>query len=500
MIFLQLKQNLKEYNKYYNDILSKPNINKILNIGLYLFFFIVPLCYLQRFLDNDTWFLLNSGRYIQNNGFAIIEPFSIHQDMNFIFQQWLTDYYFWIIYNKLGQAGLIICIYLEAVVLNILLFTLLNIIGKNKIASFFALVFFNMYAGVYYVTRPQVTTMISLVLLLICLEKYAQSNNKKWLYFLPLISVLEINLHSSIWWMLFVFTLPYIFDFINIKAIGLKGDRYYNKVNIIVADIIMFICGFINPYTYKSVFYLFNSLSSEYKNTISELSKFSLGYQSNVICFIIILLLMILYCYEVFKKDKIYNSRYVYLFVGCTILFFYALRNIIFFAIALSVIIVVLTKDYIKINNVCKFLIGIFLSIICILFLVNKINYDQYSASQNQQKEVKDYILEQVDNPENINLYTSFNDGPFFEFFGFKCYMDARMEVFTKKINGQYDYFDECSKVSCGSEHYNTIFDKYDFDYYVIDKNTTIYTYIKKDNNYESVFSNQSYDLFIKKR
>jgi hypothetical protein len=76
---LQLKQKLKEYNKYYNDILSKPNINKILNIVLYLFSFIVPLCYLQRFLDNDTWFLLNSGRYIQNNGFTTIEPFSIHQ-------------------------------------------------------------------------------------------------------------------------------------------------------------------------------------------------------------------------------------------------------------------------------------------------------------------------------------------------------------------------------------------------------------------------------------
>lgn len=56
--------------------------------------------------------------------------------------------------------------------------------------------------------------------------------------FLPLISILEINLHSSIWWMLFIVTLSYIFDFININAIGLKGDRYYNKVNIIVADIL----------------------------------------------------------------------------------------------------------------------------------------------------------------------------------------------------------------------------------------------------------------------
>lgn len=38
--------------------------------------------------------------------------------------------------------------------------------------------------------------------------------------------------------MLFIVTLSYIFDFININAIGLKGDRYYNKVNIIVADIL----------------------------------------------------------------------------------------------------------------------------------------------------------------------------------------------------------------------------------------------------------------------
>ena len=496
---MSLKQKLKNDINYYNNSLSKPKVTNVINIVMYFSLFIIPLLFIPRTLDGDSWFLLNSGRYIANNGFATIEPFLIHQNMNFIFQQWLTDYYFWIIFEKFGQSGLLLCIYFETVVLNILLYILLNFIGNNKTASFLGIVLFNIFAKCYYVVRPQVTTMINLILLLICLEKYAKSNDKKWLFPLQLISILEINLHSSIWWMLFIFTLPYIFDFINIKALGLKGDRGYKKINIIIADIVMFIVGFINPYTYKAVFYLFNSMSSKYKNGISELAHFNLSYKPNIAALILIFIIIITYCYEVFRKNEVFLSRYIYIFIGCVILYFNALRSIVFFAITLSIMFVILTKDFIKLNNISKLLLDIFLCVIGVLILISKPELNQYSASQNQLKEVRDYLLEQTNNPEDINLYTSFNDGSFFEFFGFRCYMDARMEVFIKKINNQYDYFDEYSEISNGTKHYNTVFEKYDFDYYVVNKRVAYYQYLLTDSNYESIFSNESYDLFIRK-
>ena len=42
------------------------------------------------FVEHDTWFLLNTGKYILQNGFPTVEPFTIHQDLAFTVPQWLS--------------------------------------------------------------------------------------------------------------------------------------------------------------------------------------------------------------------------------------------------------------------------------------------------------------------------------------------------------------------------------------------------------------------------
>ena len=54
---------------------------------------------------NDIWFLLNHGRYILNNGFPTIEPFTIHQNFSFVMQQWLSAVIFYLSYSVLGKYG-----------------------------------------------------------------------------------------------------------------------------------------------------------------------------------------------------------------------------------------------------------------------------------------------------------------------------------------------------------------------------------------------------------
>lgn len=52
--------------------------NKIL---LVFFIILIPIAVLLvRDLDNDTWFMLNHGRYILKNGlYPEYEPFTVHQ-------------------------------------------------------------------------------------------------------------------------------------------------------------------------------------------------------------------------------------------------------------------------------------------------------------------------------------------------------------------------------------------------------------------------------------
>jgi len=41
-------------------------------------------------LDSDVWFILNNGRYICENGFPTINPFTIHEGLPVVLSQPLT--------------------------------------------------------------------------------------------------------------------------------------------------------------------------------------------------------------------------------------------------------------------------------------------------------------------------------------------------------------------------------------------------------------------------
>ena len=83
---------IKELFKFYVD--WSPNvISRILLL-------LIPLVYyfLTKFkLNNDFWFLINTGKEILKNGFINVEPFTIHSGFAFVPQQWLTDVVFYLI-------------------------------------------------------------------------------------------------------------------------------------------------------------------------------------------------------------------------------------------------------------------------------------------------------------------------------------------------------------------------------------------------------------------
>ena len=193
----------------------KKQNNIICTVLLVALIIAIPLAvFLIRDIDNDTWFMLNHGRYIMKNGlYPQYEPFTVHEGMEFTFQKWLSCILFWLIYKYLGKVALKLFLYGVYMAFVFAMYKLLEYIKKDaKIQNLATLVVLNAAMTQYLYTRPQMFTYLFLAIELIVLEKYVRENKVHLLVIIPILSLVEIQLHSTIWPIILIYMLPYMFD------------------------------------------------------------------------------------------------------------------------------------------------------------------------------------------------------------------------------------------------------------------------------------------------
>ena len=95
-------------------------------------------------------------------------------------------------------------------------------------------------------------------------------------------------------------------------------------------------------------------------------------------------------------------------------------------------------------------------------------------------------------------MFTEFDDGSYYEYHGYKCYIDSRAEVFIKSINHKEDIFHEYYLLFTKKLDYNTFINKYNFDYMVVNKDSGLYDYLLKKDIYELVLTSNDRCLFVK--
>ena len=100
--------------------------------------------------------------------------------------------------------------------------------------------------------------------------------------------------------------------------------------------------------------------------------------------------------------------------------------------------------------------------------------------------------------PKDTNIYTAFNNGGFFEFNGYKCFIDARPELYFKKLNKQKDVFQDYMKLELNTDisYYEDFLDEYDFEYLCVQKCTMFDTYMQTNDNYEIVVNSKEYNFY----
>ena len=427
-------------------------------------------------LDNDFWFLINTGKYILNNGFTIIEPFTIHSDFAFIPQQWLTCIIFYLIYTKLGMKGMLLLLLLLCIVIVYLIYKLSILISNKRsisiIITIFAYLMFLLYS---ITTRPQIFDIIIFISEIYIIEKYIKTNQNKYLYFLPLLSLLLINLHASMWLMFFVLLVPYYIEFIvNKKSIK----------SLLLLTLLSFAIGFINPYHINAIKYLLTSYGiNEINNAVNEMKAININ---NALLIYIMIFIELIFVYKNKGKNKI---SHILLFLGTTYLALKHYKGILYLIITM---IPLLSNCFTKEKPLTNYTISNKEKIIYIctlVLLVTFIGFNIKIDNTNSLVDVTNYL--DKNSNKNIKLFTEYNEGGYLEYMGYKCYIDPRAEVFLKSNNKKEDIFKEYYDLRTGNLDIDDFILKYNFDYLLVnkDENKFLFNYLSNNHDYEDVLN-----------
>ena len=474
----------------------KKNKTKISKKMLFLYFNIPLLLVLAfRVNYNDIWFLLNHGRYVLNNGFPLIEPFTIHENFAFVMQQWLSSVIFYLSYSILGKYGLLILTLLVTGYIIFISYKLCMLLSdkRHTLSVILTTVMTTLLAFYFITSRPHIFTFAILITEIYLLEKYIREKDNKYLYGLPILSLLQINLHASMFFMLFAFLLPYLIDSFHYK-IGPLESEGYKKKPLFIVSIIMLFTGLINPYGIDGLTYIFRSFGNSYINElVNEMFPLVITDLVGKVCLFIIFIIVCIYIF--YRKSKI-KPRYFYILVGTIYLTFTAYKGLAYLLIGG----ILPLADYLKLSfkkddETVKSYKCIFnSSALAVIFLLIIIGTDSFVFTYRY-KEGIDYLLER-EKASDITLYTRYNDGGYPEWSGIKCYIDPRAEVFLKKNNKREDVIEEYYLLQNGELNIEEFLEKYKFSHLLITENDYMYDKINNIDNYELIYQNKSISEF----
>lgn len=516
------------------EVKDKQLSEKILKIinKVVMFLPFLSLFMMNWRTDSDTYWIIKTGEYICKNGIPTKDFLTFHTNMDLVVQQWLSDIIFYKLYSLMGFLGPILLVLVMYTVFLLLFRKLCLEISNKPIVASVATFIAGTAMPAFMVTRPQIFTYSIILIELICLEKFIKDGKYKHLCVLPILSVLVVNLHASMWTMLFIVLLPFLANALPIKIKG-KSIACCKIMPLVITAVIMAIFGLITPYGVKGLTFIFTtSVGDKVNNLIGELNPLTFSFDISAISDWMELF-AILCIYLFYKKGKT-NIRYVLLTAGTAIMMLMYIKLTPYFIIC-AIPSTLKYIDNIDFRGIFENLMkkdqeanknknkkeskGLIKATVALIFVFIVLivgtlgsgmyneasNYVKYNGT-NKSMQLLDTAIDAMQNDidENnvtdLRLFNGFNVGGYLEFKGYTTYIDARADSFIEEANHDFDYLTEYFKVVDGKKNYKKVFNKYNFNYALIEKKSEkpLYVNLKNDNNYELIFKNKEYAVFKK--
>ncbi len=490
----------------------------------------------------DTYFVMNLGQYILEHGFPYVDPFTIHENLQLVAQQWLSGVLFWEAYKNFGVDGLLIVDTIIGAATILIYWRLCLFVSEgNKLLSFVLSFIVGLLIVTMIVPRPHIFSTLLLLIEVFMLENFTRTQEFKFLLTLPLVSLALINLHAAIWLMSLVVCLPFLF---------VKNFRHSKLLLAAMAAI--FLCGLINPYGVEAMTYVFRSYGVEIISDnipemftpsahnlqgkifycvvafiIISLTKFkiplryillsggiifmSIMHWRNLIMFYFLATFPLSYVWRNFKPPKILAKDGELLLTFFLLIFFNTAAivtllkdnlnrlsmplEILFFA---SVIFILYNLLALRVEGrplhpliLPRKILSLFVTalIICGIFLTT--TPEQKNKSEEPYTAAMKFLL-RSERSENISLYVPQGIGGMAGTFGIKYYIDSRSEVFIPANNGQKNILEEYLDFTRGKIYYKDFFSRYDFTHIILTSETAfLYNQLTDDKNFRVVYESE---------
>lgn len=480
---------------------TKTNISKKWKYLLLAVMFL-PVLAVEIELNDDIWFLLNGGRFVMQNGIPFTDPFTVHEGLDFVMQQWLTNIIFWNIYRFLGEAGIYVVIIASFCLMLFITYRACMLVSEGNFFTSFAVTLCCGVIGSIFVTsRPQVFSTLIFVAELYLLELYYRRGKPSYLLPLPVLSALLINLQAAMWPMLFVLALPFAAESLNLKIKFIKSEPC-RRLPPAISLAASFAAGFINPYGTKAMTYLFRSYGVSYINElVGEMHAPDMTENLGKIFFA---LLFVMVCVLVIKKGGSTRLRYLLLGLGTLLLSLTAYRNIFIFVFcAVYPYAFLLKASFAGADFSTDGSSPALRSILACLMAVMMAGGAAYKCVSIATADTRmfnadaiDFLIENYDVGE-MRLYTGYSGGTYAEFKGIKVYMDARAELFLKANNHRKDILIEYFMMQRGTIYYRDVIDRYNFTHLYASTGDILYTYLEHDKDFKLIYQDSDGRIFV---
>lgn len=450
------------------DKFKKINADKLLFAMELIMLFAIIMIFTTDYTDTDLYYLLANGKYILKHGIPhtnpfVFAPFKGGSLPDIVIQNWLYCVIVAGVSKLAGSLGLCILELTFIIGMMFTMHTFLKIRGSNwnKTLTLIVLAITLICFG-YINLRPQMFTFILIMTEIICIEKVIKTGNTKYLFIIPLCTLIEINIHASYWIMHYVVFFPYMIPMKKIfkdKIPNSLCDNFKKKQYkpIFITWLMMAVSLFINPYGADSILYVFKVLHDNVFGfiTIVEQQPLSFG-KPTIELFLIFIVVFVIFIAMIYKKRIKFSTIFMYL--GFTLLISLQIKWLSFYVIGILFVLSDFIKylETTKLKEVkislaykwfyigCTFMMAVLFLLIVITTVVSTKEFKPTEEAFNtpnatiSKDEIK--IAEYLKEHNTDRVFTQWDSGNYYEYKEIKVLADARPELYTITYSDTKDY------------------------------------------------------------
>ena len=517
---LQIEKNSQKELENENKMLEKSR--KKFSWGFILWICIFGACLIRKSFQNDTFYTIEIGEVILNNGIDMMDHFSFHLGLAYTYPHWLYDVFIYLCYSVGGYVGIHISTVILLLILLVLVFKTNKEISNSVTISAISTFICALSVSGFATARAQLASFLIFVLEVYFIEMFLKNEKKGYLLGLVILSILICNIHLAVWPFYFIVYLPYLAEYVIsfvVSKIKIKKENKFtrflknkfvleknNNIKYIFGTMILCLfTGFLTPLGNTPYTYWINMMRSNAQEYVKEHQM--LGWAQSPFTIIIAFETVFL---TLISRVKL---RDLFMICGLVLMSIVSIRHLSLLALIGTICFCRLFTMFLENygfnsdKKILKFftkkivVIASFVLMIVGSFLIANFQLSKdFVDKELYPVEAVKYIKENI-NVDEMKLFNEYNFGSYLLHHDIPVFIDSRAELYTSEYSGfEYDIFDDFHYMP---SNYQEKFEFYGITHVLIykeidDEDNPFYNILKKDNNYKNLYEDDYFVLYEK--